>query len=153
MFVYRLKNFICVALAVIFSLFFAVGIKAVGVSRLADIEGERTYFLDSASSQGLRKNALLPSELTRVKGECVHTEISTYEGGRYKTNEEIAKAIAARYHAEIYIIEEVDGVLSYYAYTEKWQDGLYINGKKINLHVAVGNGRLVVGTPIIFDGF
>ena len=153
MFVYRLKNFICVALAVIFSLFFAVGIKAAHVSRLADIEGARTYFLDSASSQGLRKTALSPMELTRVKGECVHTEISAYEGGRYATKEEIARDIAARYQAEILFIEEVGEVISYYAYTEKWQDGLYINGRKINLHVAVGKDRLVVGTPIIFDGF
>ena len=77
MFVYRVKNFICVAFAVIFSLFFAVGVKAVSVTRLADIEGKRVYFLDSASSQGLRKERLSFVDLTRVKGECVFTEIST----------------------------------------------------------------------------
>ena len=150
---YRVKNFICVALAVIFSLFFAVGVKAVSVTRLSDIEGKRTYFLDSASSQGLRKDSLSVADLTRVKGECVFTEISTYDGGRYLTNDEIARKISTQYGAKILFTEEVDGVISYYAYTTRWQDGLYINGVKINLHIAVGKENLAVGTPIIFDGF
>ena len=150
---YRLKNFICVALAVLFCLFFAVGVKGVAVTRLAEIEGKRTYFLDSASSQGLRKEVLSISDLARVKGECVSTEISVYDGGRYLTNEEIAVEIATRFGAEILITEEVDGVLSYYAYTQKWKDGLYIDDKKINLHIAIGGGYIKVGTPIIFDGF
>ena len=153
MFLYRLKNFICVALAVLFCLFFAVGVKGMSITRLAEIEGERTYFLDSASSQGLRKEYLTLADLTRVKGECVFTEISTYQGGRALTNEEIAQEIAAFYEAEILFIEEACGAVSYYAYTKRWQDGLYINGVKINLHIAVGKDTLAVGTPIIFDGF
>lgn len=153
MFFYRLKNFICVALAVLFCLFFAVGVKATAATRLADIEGKRTYFLDSASSQGLRKERLTISDLTRVKGECVFTEISAYKGGRYLSNGEIAMEISARYGAEILIEEETDGVVSYYAYTPRWQDAVYINGKKINLHIAVNKENLAVGTPIIFDGF
>ena len=150
---YRVKNFICVALAVLFCLFFAVGVKAVSVTRFADIEGKRIYFLDSASSQGLRKESLSVVDLTRIKGECVFTEISAYDGGRYLTNEEIAEEIAYRYGAEILFMEEADGVVSYYAYTARWQDGLYINGVKINLHIAVGKVNLAVGAPIIFDGF
>ena len=149
---YRLKNFICVAIAVLFCLFFAVGVKAVSVTRFAGIEGKRIYFLDSASSQGLRKESLSVADLTRVKGECVFTEISAYEGGRYLTNEEIAEEIALCYGAEILFTEEADGVVFYYAYTARWQDGLYINGVKINLHIAVGKVNLAVGTPIIFDG-
>ena len=69
------------------------------------------------------------------------------------TNEEIAQEIAAFYEAEILFIEEACGAVSYYAYTKRWQDGLYINGVKINLHIAVGKDTLAVGTPIIFDGF
>ena len=153
MFFYRLKNFICVALAVLFCLFFAVGAKATFVTKLAEIEGKHTYFLDSASSQGLRKESLGLRDFTRVKGECVFTEISTYNGGRYLTNEEIAQEIATRYGAEILIAEEMDGVVSYYAYTQRWKDGLYVGGEKINLHIAIGGERLAVGTPIIFDGF
>ncbi len=150
---YRVKNFICVALSILICLFFAVGVKAVSVTRFADMEGKHVYFLDSASSQGLRKESLSVSDLTRVKGECVFTEISAYDRGRCLTNEEIVEEIAHRYGAEILFEEEVDGVVSYYAYTARWQDGLYINGVKINLHIAVGRANLAVGAPIIFDGF
>ena len=150
---YRLKNFICVVFAVIFCLFFALGMKVSAVTRLADIEGERIYFLDSASSQGLRKKTLSISDLIRVKGECVFTETSLYDGGRYLSNADIALEIATHYGGKILFQEEVDGVVSYYAYTTRWKDGLYINGKKVNLHIAVGQGRIAVGTPIIFDGF
>ena len=153
MFGYRLKNLICVALAVIFCLFFAVGVRAAAITRFADIPGKRVYFLDSPSSQGLRKERLTVGELTRVKGECVFTDISAYDGGRYLTKEEIACEIVARYGAEIHFTEEINGVVSYYAYTSNWQDNLYINGVKVNLHIAIGEERLAVGTPIIFDGF
>ena len=153
MFAYRLKNFICVTLAVLFALFFAVGVKSATVTRFADLEGERVYFLDSASSQGLRKETLSIADLTRVKGECVFAEISTFNGGMSLTKEELAQNIAAHYGGEILFQEETCGVVSYYAYTPRWQGGLYINGVKINLHIAVGEDRLAVGTPIIFDGF
>ena len=150
---YRLKNFICVVLAVIFCLFLAVGVKASTITRLSDIEGRRTYFLDSASSQGLRKEGLSVSDLTRVKGECVFTEISTYDGGRYLTNEEIADKITTQYGAKILFTEEIGGVVSYYAYTPQWRECVYIDGRKVNLHIALRKNCLAVGTPIIFDGF
>ena len=153
MFFYRLKNFICVLLAVIFCLLFAVGVKAAGVTRLIGIEGKRMYFLDSASSQGLQKETLTVGELARVKGESVSTLKSTYEGGRYALNEDLARDIAARYGATILFTERVGDCISYYAYTEKWQDGLSINGVKVNLHIALDCERLTVGTPIIFGGF
>ena len=153
MFVYRLKNFICVAVAVIFSLLCAVGVKSVGVTKLAELVGERTYFLDSPSSQGLRKKQLSVGDLTRVKGECVSTSISAYNGGRYLTKEDLAKEIAVKYGAEILFCEETDGVVSYYAYTDAWHEGVYLYGMKINLHIALDGERLTVGTPIIFDGF
>ena len=66
---------------------------------------------------------------------------------------EIAEEILQKYGAEILFYEEVSGVLSYYAYTDAWTDGVYIYGRKINLHVAVGDGYLAVGTPIIFGGY
>lgn len=153
MFVYRLKNFICVAVAVSFSLFCMVGVKSVQVTKLAELVGERTYFLDSPSSQGLRKKQLSFGDLTRVKGECVSTSISAYNGGRYLTKEDLAEEIALKYGAEILFCEETDGVVSYYAYTDAWRDELYLYGTKINLHIALDGERLTVGTPIIFDGF
>ena len=130
-----------------------IWIKVARLSRFADIEGERTYFLDSASSQGLQKSSLDWMDIARVKGECVYTEISAYAGGRYLTKDEIAEEIIKKYGAEVLFCEEVSGVLSYYAYTDAWADGVYIYGRKINLHVAVGDEYLAVGTPIVFGGY
>ena len=153
MFWYSVKKCICAAVAVVFSLLLAVGIRAVNVSKFSAIEGERTFFLDSASSQALIKTELALSDLGRVKGECVSFSIHTYEGGRYALSEEIAVEIAARYGAEIQCIEECAGVTSYYAYTARWQEYMLVDGKPVNLHIAVSKEECVVGTPIIFGGF
>ena len=140
------------ALAVVFAVF--CFLWCMQACRFSSAVGEdRVFYLQSASSQGLRKETLSIADLTRVKGECVFAEISIFNGGMSLTKEEIAQNIAARYGGEILFQEETCGVVSYYAYTPRWQDGLYINGVKINLHIAVGEDRLAVGTPIIFDGF
>ena len=153
MFLYRLKNFTCAVIAIIFSLFIAISVKATNVSRLSSIEGNRTFFLDSASSQGLMKTEVTLSELGRVKGECVSFSLMGYKGGRYASNEEVAESIIKEFDAKILIIEEIAGVTSYYCYTPYWPEGILIEGQRINLHVAVSNGQCTVGTPIIFGGF
>ena len=149
----RFRNFLRTCLALAIALSACVLVKSVNCARLADIEGKRTYFLDSASSQGLQKDVLSLFDLTRVKGECVQTEVSAYADGRILTKKEIAEEIAQRYQAEILFCEEVDGVLSYYAYVSAWSDGVWLYGQKVNLHVAVGETCMSVGTPIIFGGY
>ena len=144
-----LRNCLAVAIA----LGCCILVKSVNCTRLADIEGTRMYFLDSASSQGLQKNNLSIFDLARVKGECVQTEISAYVNGRILTQKEIAEEITQKYQAEILFCEEVNGIVSYYAYVSAWSDGVWLYGQKVNLHVAVGEDCLSVGTPIIFGGY
>ena len=150
---YRLKNFICVSLSCLFCLLLGVGVKAANVSRLSVLKGERTYFLDSASSQGLSKTELSLAELGRVKGECVQFDLQAYEGGRYATNEEIVQSILRKFQAKTRFVEEVNGTVSYYAYTPLWQDGLLLQGERVNLHIAISSSHCVVGTPVIFGGY
>lgn len=150
---YRLKNFAFVSVACLFCLLMGVGVKITNFSRLSALKGERTYFLDSASSQGLMKTELALFEIGRVKGECVQFDLQSYDGGRYATNEEIVRNILEKYRAKTLLIEEVDGIVSYYAYTPIWQDGLLLQGERINLHIALSKSRCVVGTPIIFGGY
>ena len=150
---YRLKNFICVSLSCLFCLLLGVGVKAANVSRLSALKGERTYFLDSASSQGLSKTELSLAELGRVKGECVQFDLQAYEGGRYATNEEIVQSILRKFQAKTRFVEEVNGTVSYYAYTPLWQDGLLLQGERVNLHIAISSSHCVVGTPVIFGGY
>ena len=153
MFIYRLKNCICVALALVFSLFIGVSVKTANVSRLSALEGARTFFLDSASSQALMKTELILSDLNKVKGECVSFALDTYEGGRYALSDDIASAIAEEFDAKILLREACAGVTSYYCYTPRWGDTILIENQPINLHVAVSNERCAVGAPIIFGGF
>lgn len=150
---YRFKGFVCTLLAVMIGIGCCGLVKAAHLSRFADIDGTRTYFLDSASSQGLQKNTLSFLDVARVKGECVRTEISAYAGGRTLSKEEIAEEITRKYKANVLFYEEVDGILSYYAYVADWADGIWLYGQKVNLHVAVGETYLSVGTPIIFGGY
>ena len=149
----RFRNFLRTCFALIITLGCCILVKSVNCTRLADIEGTRRYFLDSASSQGLQKNSLSLFDLARVKGECVQTELSAYADGRVLSKEEIAEEIAQKYQAEILFSEEVNGIISYYAYVSAWSDGVWLYGQKVNLHVAVGETNLSVGTPIIFGGY
>ena len=153
MFLYHFKNFIYTALSLCLCLAIAICIKTASVCRLSALSGERTFFLDSASSQGLRKTELTLADLHRVKGECVYFDISAYDGGRYALKEDIAYSIAQKFGAEIQFVEETCGITSYYCYTDGWEDALMLYGKKVNLHIAVSKKKCAVGTPIIFDGF
>ena len=150
---YGIKQFLYACLAIIIGMSCCALMKVLYFIRLYDIQGERIYFLGSSSSQALQKSSLSFLDITSVKGECVYTTTDAYTRGRCLSKEEIAREIVDKYAAEILFMEEVDGVSSYYAYTDAWADGVYIYGKKVNLHVAVGAKTLSVGSPIIFGGY
>lgn len=44
-------------------------------------------------------------------------------------------------------------VENYYFFSEKVHDFEIINGKKVNIHLAVKKGEIVVGSPIIYYGY
>lgn len=143
MFFLRLKTCMKTVVAAAIALFVFLSFSAFSVCKLSAIEGEKTFFLDSASSQGVRATELSPFQLFRVKGESVCI----------KTDENTLERILSLYDAKVRFTEKVSGVTSYYCYTEKWSNGIMINGVKINLHIAVGESQTFVGTPIIFGGY
>lgn len=117
--------------------------------RFSALSGEKVFYLNSASSQGLRKQTLSFLDLGNVKGESVRVELNGED------SEAFAKRIIKKYNAKLICVERVAGTTSYYAYTPNWSNGVSINGRKVNLHVAFsGNSNIcVVGNPIIFDGY
>ena len=157
MFAYRLKKIIMLSTAVLTAAVCGVSLRVGMLSRFSAIEGERTFFLNSASSQGLRTEKLAFSDIGRVRGECVRFDLTEYEGGRYATNEnsaeKIAEDIARIYGAEWLIIEQAGGSVCFYGYTERFTDKVFVNGQAVNLHIAVNGTACAVGSPIIFDGF
>ena len=150
---YKIKRCLCVLVSVLFALLSIFCFKALYLSRFSEMEGERTFFLDTASSQGLQQKELSLMDVMRIKGECAEMDISIYAGGRYASSEEIAQEIAQKYHAVIMFQEEVCGVVSYYAYTAAWTDSVSLYGRTINLHIAVGAEKVTVGAPMIFGGY
>lgn len=149
MFGYLCKTFFTVFLATVVGVAALFCVWSLNVCRLFAIEGERVFYLQSASSQGLRKTELAFPDFTKVRGESVRFSIA--EKG--KSAESLAEEITAKYGAEILRVEESCGVISYYAYAPQWLDGIWLDGEKINLHIAVSTSFCTVGTPIIFDGF
>ena len=147
MFWRKVKTFFCALCAIAVAVGFCAAYKTVSSVKLAALDGERFFYLDSASSQALCKRSLRFCELSRVRGESVHFEIGAGE------KETLAKDVAKVYGAEIVAIEEACGVISYYAYAPKFQGGVLVNGKRVNLHIAVSETQAAVGTPIIFGGF
>lgn len=149
MFFWRLKNFLLTLTAVAFTLVAACAVKAGNVCKLQDIEGERTFYLNSPSSQALQAQTLRLSEFFSVKGESVCFTVENTA----LTSKAFAETVAKRYHAEILFCENACGVSSYYGYTPLWKEFVVIDGRAVNLQIAIQGRRCVVGTPIIFGGF
>ncbi len=143
----RLYQWISVLVSLAIVCVIGLGIFAADVSKLSDLGGERVFYLDSPSSQGLRKEELSLLDIFRVEGESV----------RFARTEESETDLVARvldtYGAETLFTETVCGVTSYYCYTDEWKNALDLGGIAVNLHIAVSDSVCVVGTPIIFDGF
>ena len=62
-------------------------------------------------------------------------------------------SIVEKTQAKLMFIEEVDGVVSYYYYSKKLPKHQVVNGVKVNLHVAVSNDQVKIGTPFIYGGY
>ena len=61
--------------------------------------------------------------------------------------------IIDEYSGTLVFTEKTEQGESFYAYSEKIATYVKIFGKKVNLHIFVGNEITVVGSPIIFGSF
>ena len=109
------------------------------------LKGERTYYLYSPSSQAVIAKEYSLKDYFSLKGESVF--ILTEEPKRG------IKKILKELNATVLFEEEVDGVRSYYCRARGLFKGIQINGVTVNLHIAVKENSVVVGTPIIFGGY
>ncbi|MBE7085132.1 MAG: hypothetical protein E7368_03660 [Clostridiales bacterium] len=145
MFFWRLKRTAKMVCATVITLGVFALVRVVNVDKFGGYVGERTYYLDSASSQSLQTDALKGLQFLRVRGESVFLEESV--------DEAFLESVLRSYDASVLWIEETDGIVSYYCYTPCFEEGVHINGRKVNLHIATDNRRVVIGSPIIFGGF
>ena len=147
MFFYRLKTFFALVLSVVLALLAFCAVKIGGACKFSALDGTRTFYLYSASSQSQQKQSLDFSDLFSIRGESVRF---AHDG---RLARELAQEILVRYNATVCFTEEADGVLSVYAYTQSWNNALALGGAAVNLHIAVSKTECVVGSPIIFGGF
>ena len=148
MFFCRCKRFLSVLLACGFALTVAFAVRSATVCKFADIVGERTFYLRSASSEAWTKTELGFFDCFKVKGESVSFFAEN-------ADEAFAKKIMEDYGATLVFKEETDEVVSYYGYTQNWDEKVEMDGACINLHVAMQKkgDRVSVGAPMIFGGF
>ena len=145
MFFWRLKNFISTVVALILALSFLLSVQSLQISRFAGLEGKRSFYLKSPSSQAVVKESLTPWEFFELEGESILFPCTD--------REETLLKILQNHGAEILFAESAGGSISYYCRTKKWTDGIKIDGVFVNLHVAFNGEFCAVGAPIIFGGF
>lgn len=102
-----------------------------------------TLYLGASSSQLqlISDDPLADKLLNSTAGESVQ-----YEGDLYE-------AIKEKYRAELLFTERACGVVSYYLQSPYLSGGVMLNGVRVNLQIAVKEGRTCAGTPLIFGGF
>ena len=143
----KITRFFALALATVCAFIVLIGARALNSCKFSAFEGERTFYLHSASSQGWQTKMLRVWELDKVRGESVRFD---REGREAKS---LINEAIKRYGASVVFFENAGGVVSVYAYTDKWDNALCVNGVLVNLHIAVSKEECVLGSPIIFGGF
>lgn len=144
MFFWWIKRGITALLAGVIAVGICLLVSVASVGKFGAYAGERTYYLDSASSQGLQTSRLEGLDFLRVKGESVFIASDTQPH---------VQEIIKSYGASVVWTEQIDGVTSYYCYTPRWKETVVVNGRRVNLHIACVNGGFALGSPIIFGGY
>lgn len=75
------------------------------------------------------------------------------EGCRVEKNEFNLSEFLQDFSAEIVKQENIQDVTCVYAYSKKVKYLQIIDGKKVNLHVAITNDGIYLGSPIIYGSF
>ena len=141
-----LKRVCSVVFAIVCACTVGMMLYASNVCKLKAIDGKRTFYLYSASSQASMVSTLTLDKIFSVRGESVRFPLQN-------TGEQTAEEILSKYNARLVCTERIDGITSYYAVSESFASGIVLFGERVNLHVAVSETECVVGSPVIFGGF
>ena len=131
--------------AVFFSCFVAAG--ALFVLRHApSFAGAARYTLFLGETSSAEAIVLEGDALPLLLSPEVRGESAVYQS-------DCAEELLRAYRARVLFIEEAAGMVSYYCYSPLFGEGLLLNGKRVNLHIAAGRGQTAAGTPLLFGGF
>lgn len=147
MFVYQLKSWIKVSVACCLAVGVLLMMRTGNAVQLYKTQGDRTFYLFTPSSQAVQTSMLDLKTVLFVEGESVCFARPKEEAL------EIAKGIVSCYGGEIVCEEEACGVRCFYAFVPNLVGGVLVQGKMVNLHIAVSDTQCQVGTPLLFGGF
>lgn len=106
------------------------------------------FYARAASSQAVILSAAA-EDASRVKAALADR---TGESAFYAHAED-AFAQADRYGARLLFTERAGDVINYYYSAPSLGGGVLLEGRAVNLHIAVRGGGAAIGTPIIFGGY
>lgn len=108
------------------------------------------YYTFSASSGGAAKTYIFEADEAaefKKNAKNIDGEAAVYlDGFDYEK-------LLAKLNAKVKLKQTAGGILSIYAYSPKIKKCLSIDGKSVNLHIAVSFDRVCVGSPIIFTSY
>ena len=145
---FQVKRFLSTAFALCVMCACAFLFLCQNACKLNKLQGERTFYLQTSSSQARQTERLKPLDIFFVQGESVQLSLTQEE----QTNA-LVQEILKEYNAVLVSVENACGVISYYAFSPDLYQGVVIEGEKVNLHIAVRKTEVAVGSPIIFGGF
>ena len=111
--------------------------------RFASGEGY-VFFLGQSSSAG-QVTSELPF-LDKLRLFEVGGESTRYAG-------DCRAELERRFSAELRFTEEACGIVNYYYFSPQLGEGILLEGRTVNLHIAVGKETTAVGSPLIFGGY
>ena len=126
---------------------------SLGGSGLGGLDGARTFYLYSASSQAEIQTAINVFEIPFLKGESVLLEA---EQEKIETRRAAAIEAVKKQGGNVVREEWSNGVCSLYCQLPErlgLYDGVAVFGELVNLHIALAETRTVVGSPIVFGGY
>ena len=131
-------------IAVLFAIVLIIGITFLSAAQpiFKGYAEEFTYYYNSYSSKSQSEKV---RGLTLKRGKCGESFVAD-------KGFDVEKLVSD-FRAEAVRVEKAGEVTSLYYYTDKIPYFKTIGGKKINLHVAIDNDTVTVGTPIIFGSF
>jgi len=133
------------------------GTCCLGMLSLMNISGQKLlfdggdYYIFYGGNGGSSSEMVCAERLDALKVKATLKKISG-ESATY-LNKNLKDELITKFNAVVIFTEETADIKNYYAFTDKIDNYIILNGKKINLHIAVSQAKTTIGSPIIFGGY
>ena len=148
-FFFTVRNFFKTVLAIFLSAVLFLFMAILTVTAFP-FEGQKEYYLSSATSQCLIKPCLSLTDLPFLRGESIRV---TLEQETANSQQAYLNELLEVYKATILKVETFECGVSYYCYSARLRKGVSLDGVTVNLHIVVKDREMVVGTPLVFGGY